>query len=56
MIKCYILTTNELLNKVQQLSNPAKVDNWLKEICIYQQKEIENLNKRLEKMEKINAL
>ena len=43
--------TNDLIAKVQELSNPVKVEKWLKHICIWQQIEIELLNKRLYELE-----
>lgn len=49
-----MLISKELINKVKQLSNPTKVDNWLKEICLYQQLEIEMLHKRIQELEMPN--
>ena len=44
--------TDELIKKVQELSNPAKVDNYLKEICLWQQSEIKYLYKRIQELKK----
>lgn len=45
-----ISDTDELINQVMKLSNFEKVDNWLKEICLMQQKEIKLLNEKILKI------
>ena len=44
--------TDELIKKVQELSNPARVDNYLKEICLWQQSEIKYLYRKIQELEK----
>ena len=44
--------TDDLIKEVMQLSNLVKVTNWLKEICVYQQKEIKMLKEQIEKLKK----
>ena len=44
--------TDELIKKVQELSNPVRVDNYLKEICLWQQLEIKYLYRKIQELEK----
>ena len=44
--------TDELIKKVQELSNPVRVDNYLKEICLWQQSEIKYLYRKIQELEK----
>ena len=44
-------TCRELTSQLRRLSNPQKVDNWLKELCEQQQWLIEHLHERIKQLE-----
>lgn len=47
-------TCRELTSQLRVLSNPRKVDNWLKELCEQQQWLIEHLYERIKNLEEIH--